>query len=323
MKSFFYLFLLLLDIEAYPQRQWSVNDSTDYTLDNIHVVAGRHKLYLEDQNSLSLIHDFMQPDEPNYYIRDFDFIDSQHWYVLVGSRYIGHPTQLYETVNAGTDWQLILPESFTVPETLNGKAESINQIQLLDGRIYLFNGYYISNLLYSDDFGQTWVYWFQSVIAHYYQMYQCADALYLHGLAGDAFQPYLFGIPTELLPQQNLTNFYSGCHNLSPHCYYPPSNSTVPEVVVYFDNVMDGICSLGILEEEKQPIGLLPNPVRDVFEVASEVPVLQITIYSLFGQSLIRFRNTTRCNIENLTSGIYLVAVETPNGISTLRLLKE
>ncbi|MFT3796687.1 T9SS type A sorting domain-containing protein [Flavobacterium sp.] len=322
MKPFFYVLLLLWGIEVYPQRQWAVNDSTDYALGNTHIVAGRHKLYLESQNNLSLLYDFTQPDEPDYYIRDFDFIDNQHWYVLVGSRYIGHPTQLYETVNAGADWQPILPESFTVPETLNGKAESINQIQVLDGRIYLFNGYYISNLLYSDDFGQTWVYWFQSVIAHYYQMYRCGDALYLHGLAGDAFQPYLFEIPQSLLPQQNVTNFYSGCHNLSPHCYYPPSNSTVPEIVAYFDTVIDGVCSLGISDGAKPIAGLVANPVQDFFEMVSEVPILKMEVYNLFGQSVAHFDNTAHGNIGNLASGIYLLRVATENGSATLRLLK-
>lgn len=323
MKTLYCLLFALLFCDAYSQRYWVINDSTDHILGNTHLVAGRHKLYTTSGNGLALVHDFTQQDEPEYFIRDFDFIDAQHWYVLVGSRYIGHDTRLYQTLNAGTDWQLIAPESFTVPEWLDGKAESINQIQVLDGRIYLFNGYYISNVFYSDDAGQTWTFWFESLIAQYYQMYRCGDTYYLHGLAGDAFQPYLFEIPETLLSQTNISGFYSGCHNISPGCHYPPPNSSVPEVVAHFNNVFDGLCSLKNKDVVLQHTVLFPNPVRDFFEIRTDQSILKLTLYNLMGQTVAVFQNTAHYNISDLPGGSYLATIETENSTTSVVLLKE
>ena len=169
MKKVFFLLFIVFFSEAYSQRWYTVNDSTSYSFQGVDIIVGRNKVYRNINNTLTLIRDFSSsnPNTSEDYIRDFDFIDANTWYVSVGSRYIGNESELYKTSDGGINWQLIVPESFNVPFFLNGRANHINQIQVLNNRIYLFDDYYESRVFYSDNSGQTWTLWFQNQMAHF------------------------------------------------------------------------------------------------------------------------------------------------------------
>ena len=120
-KVFFLLFIVFFS-EAYSQRWYTVNDSTSYSFQGVDITVGRNKVYRNQNNSLTLIRDFSinNAQIPEDYIRDFDFIDANTWYVSVGSRYIGNESELYKTSDGCIYWQLIVPESFNVPFSFSG-----------------------------------------------------------------------------------------------------------------------------------------------------------------------------------------------------------
>ncbi|HEX2618151.1 MAG TPA: hypothetical protein VHL57_11455, partial [Flavobacteriales bacterium] len=118
------------------------------------MIASRTALYIATPEGTLLNRDFAVPGDPDQYIRDVDHWNADDWYVLVGSRYIGYPTTLWRTSDAGVNWYV--DESF-LPAT---EIVSINQMAIApDGVAYLFNGYYRSEVLRSFDRGATWSRW--------------------------------------------------------------------------------------------------------------------------------------------------------------------
>lgn len=331
MKKSFIVLIILISNYASSQRWFAINDSTSYSFQGINITVGRNKIYRNLNNTLTLIRDFStnNPQIQEDYIRDFDFIDENTWYVLVGSRYIGQKTELYKTNDAGLIWELITPQSFTVPSNLDGIADSINQIQFLDGRIYLFDTYYTSRVFYSDDLGQTWTHWFECFWSHYYQIYGCGNDLYIHGLAGDGFRPYMLQIPPSYFGQQNIfTTNVGGCNNTGTEgCYHAPANITVPEVFEYFKNLFDTtICnSLGMTDTIANNLKVFPNPIIDYFTlvgVDTSQP-FSIKVYNNLGQLCFVEKNKVTVDFSTLPHGGYYVSVTQEQINKTVKVYKQ
>ncbi len=98
-------FIILFNLSVlsvYGQREYLVCDSTEYILNNdTSVIASRNQIYFSTSAGINLIYNFSHPDT-NYYIRDFDIVNSNLWYTLIGSRYIGAPSILYRSGDQGT-----------------------------------------------------------------------------------------------------------------------------------------------------------------------------------------------------------------------------
>jgi len=179
------------------QREFNVCDSTFYTFNSdTTIVAGKRQLYILSNSNLFPLFDFTTTN-PDEYIRDFDILKPNLWYTVVGSRYIGSPTQLYKSINQGQSWDLdtnhfnasnvaFLSPAFLSPAFLR----SINNVQHLGGdTIVMFMHYYESGIIYSTDAGTTWTKWFDNLITHYQGMLECDNKYYIFGYEGDAFRP--------------------------------------------------------------------------------------------------------------------------------------
>lgn len=325
------LLILFFSLHSYSQRWYAINDSTHYTYNDLTITVGRNNVYLNQNNSLTLLKDFTSTNDqiPEDYIRDFDFIDSENWYVLVGSRYIGNQTELYKTSDAGMNWELISPESFTVPPNVDGKAKSINQVQFLNGRIYLFGTYYQSRVFFSDDLGQTWTYWFGCFWSHYYQIYTCGSDLFIHGLEGDGFRPYMVQIPSSYFGQQNIfTTNVGGCNNGGiPGCYYALPNLSVPEVFDYFKNLFETtICNdLDVTDAILHDMKGFPNPITDHFTLEGMDTFLPfgISVYNSLGQLCLEKKNKVILDCSSLASGIYYVKVTQYQATKIFKVFKQ
>jgi hypothetical protein len=324
-KKYLFILLILLGNFTNGQRQFAVNDSTSYSFQGIDITVGRNKVYRNQNNSLTLVRDFSinNPQIPEDYIRDFDFIDANTWYVLVGSRYIGNESELYKTSDGGINWQLIAPESFSVPVFLNGRANHINQIQVLNNKIYLFDAYYESRVFYSDNNGQTWTLWFQNQIAHFYQILPCGSNLYIYGLAGDGFPSSMTKIPDEVFGQTN-TTFYDGCHNISVGCYYA-SATTIPEICNYYNNLITSICALNNQENALSNIKLNPNPTSNtVFIDGFDVSIpFDVSVFNALGQLCLRKMNEQRIDVSSLSNGLYFLKISQEYQTKTIPFLKK
>lgn len=316
MKNYILLFLLLCHLSAFAQRAFVINDSTHYELGNTKITVGRTKVYHNVQDQLSLIRDFANSAQPNYYIRDFDFIDLDSWFVLVGSRYIGSPTQLYRTDDAGNTWQLITPVMPVISNLTDDTADSINQVQIINQRIYLFDNYYQSRVVYSDDDGLNWTLWFGSLWSHWYQIYTCGDSLYIHGLPGDGFRAYMTQIPATYMNATNIETVVpiGGCHNGNTlGCYYAPANISVPEIYNHFKNLFETtICSsLGVGNMVKEKIELVPNPSEGLLEIKGiDMSKLgPIEVFDALGQQVLVTVGKSILDLSGLARGVYWVKI--------------
>lgn len=313
-------FSLAWTCEATAQRQWGVLDSTHYAIgDDTTLIASRHQLYRALPAGTTLIRDFTDPEEPNYFIRDVDHWSSHEFYVLVGSRYIGAPTFLFKTMDAGSTWTV--DSSFFDAAT---EPPSLNQMTIVGDTAYLFNGYYISEVLRSYDHGITWQSWFSSLIAHYYGLIPCGNTAFIHGMVGDGFSPSMWQVPDSLWAIQ-APGFWSGCHNGgAPGCYYAPS-IPYPEVVQYFDSLANALCATGlsVVEPAAGPqLTLAPNPATDRIHVIGSRAGGELRITDGLGREQRVQRTGEVLAIGTLPAGVYLVHITEGGVRSTLRFVK-
>lgn len=330
MKAIFIMLILFVAGPVFSQRWFAINDSTHYELENVKITVGREKVYLNLQDELTLIRDFSVAGNPNYYVRDFDFIDTDSWYVLVGSRYIGAETQLYRTDDAGITWELIVPLLPNVSPLTDNTANSINQVQIIGNRIYLFDNYYQSRVIYSDDGGQNWVLWFESFWSHWYQIYPCGSDLYIHGLPGDGFAAYMTQIPPSYFGSENIQTIQpiNNCNNEGPPvCNRAPSNISVPAIYDYFKNFFTTtICpNLNVEEVDSDQVQLVPNPVQSKLSIEG-IDVsnsFQVDLYNTLGQQIMSTSNQTQLDLSGLPGGIYQLQIYQNQKSTFKKLLKQ
>jgi hypothetical protein len=316
----FIAFLLLTARPLHAQRQWSLSDSTHYAVGgDTTLIASRHVLYRALPGDTVVLRDFTDPQEPEHFIRDVDHWSSSAFHVIVGSRTIGQNTTLFRSSDAGLTWQV--DSSFYDAAT---EPPSLNQMTIVGDTAYLFNGYYISEVLRSFDQGGTWQNWFTSLIAHYYGLIPCGSEAYIFGMVGDAFSPSMWQVPETLWTQQN-TWFMSGCHNGgAPGCQYAPSILYEP-VVQHFDSVANALCTAGLSVNEvvgARSISLYPNPAGDQITAVGLPPSAEILLTDLLGRSWPLVRDGDRFGIHTLAPGRYLLSVLHPGGRSVLGFLK-
>lgn len=315
---------LVLTVACLPllnaQRQWGLSDSTSYTVGgDTTLIASRHILYRALPGDTTLLWDFTDPQEPDHFIRDVDHWSSGEYYVLVGSRYIGYPTTLYKSTDAGSTWSI--DSSFFEAAT---EPTSLNQMTIVGDTAFLFNGYYISEVLRSFDRGLTWQFWFQSLIAHYYGIIPCGNTAFIYGMVGDAFTPSMWQIPDSLWDLQ-VSNYWSGCHNSgAPGCYYPPGIQ-YPVVVQYFDSLASALCATGLSVGEPAAgpqLTLAPNPATDRIHVIGSRAGAELLITDGLGREQRVQRTGEVLAIGTLPAGVYHVHITEGEVRSTLRFVK-
>ena len=96
-------------------------------------------------------------------------------------------------------------------------------------------------------------------------------------------------------------------------------------VTRYFSYVVGSICSsLGTDNFTwSKTIKLFPNPTVNVFSIDSkQIQISKVEIYSIDGKKLKDYNmNLTTFNIEDLSSGLYLVKIYSEEGMSTIKKL--
>lgn len=84
-------------------------------------------------------------------------------------------------------------------------------------------------------------------------------------------------------------------------------------------------CSLSLEEVVfESNVVLYPNPTSDVINIliSDNQSILKVLIYNLLGQKLISSKSDQVIDVSQLEKGIYLIEVETKNGMSTKRFIK-
>jgi len=105
----------------------------------------------------------------------------------------------------------------------------------------------------------------------------------------------------------------------------PPYDSWVfvnnPNLVITDD------CSLGVEDNVlNSQVNIYPNPVENILNIEnnSYFTITSIHIYDSLGRLIVSENNPTRqIDVSNLTSGLFLVKMETDRGIITKKIIKE
>jgi hypothetical protein len=319
---------LVIHSSLFAQREYNVCDSTFYTLNNdTTIVAGKRNLYVYANSVLSPLYNFTTTDT-NEYIRDFDIVNPNLWYTIVGSRYIGSPTQLYKSVDQGQAWTLDTAHfNASNAQTVSPAfLRSINNLQHIDGdTLIMFMYYYESGIIYSTDAGATWTKWFDNLIAHYQGMFSCGDNYYLFGFEGDAFRPWMFRFDKYLLFSPDTNGAWNSFSNMGNHpqcsttfdsinCIYPPFSLSRCEQYNYFKNYIDSLClSLDINNFDNEIFSVYPNPASQFLTIRT--PFLEtatISIFNVYGnkmsnESISKLDNEYNVDLQNHPTGLYFV----------------
>lgn len=308
---------------ALAQRQWGLSDSTTYVVGGDTVlIASRKKLYRALPNDTVLVRDFTVETDTSLYIRDVDHWSARDWYVLVGSRYIGYPTVLYRTQDAGSTWFEDVSYGPVVDQS------SINQMTITgDGTAYLFNGYYMSEVIRSFDGGNTWEPWFNSLIAHFYGILPCGSTAFLFGMQGDGFPPSMWQVPDSLWSEEDV-EFYSGCHNGGiAGCYYViPWSAPYAQVVTEFQALAARLCATLGTEPENDRGALLrlsPNPASDILALEGIGSHAMTTVVDVTGQVIHVPRTGGVLDVQGLAPGVYHVRARLGGTVANARFIRQ
>lgn len=82
---------------------------------------------------------------------------------------------------------------------------------------------------------------------------------------------------------------------------------------------------LSVSDNEKETLQIYPNPVRNVLNIKTELPIFQYEIYSLDGKKLLTGKNVdnSKINVSNLQKGNYLLKAKTKNNEQITKFIKE
>jgi hypothetical protein len=320
MKKAIILIITILGLNSTNAQRWKVvNDSTTYVINNLDtIVAGRFKLYKKQGQNLTTIKEFTDvlgtvvSGQERGWIRDFDFWDAQNWRVILGKSTYDGETKFYKTTDAGATWQI--DTSYEIP----GISLSINQMQIVDTqKAFLFTGYYFSYVLKTEDGGTTWQKWLHSIFSNHYGIFICNKTnMYLWGIHGDGFHPYMFKIPEVAINQLN----YQVMCNANPDCIEAPG--VVYNIDAHFQPIFNNLCnSLGIsnLISNERDINFYPNPTSSYIHFINlEKHITEVSIYSVSGQKIDKFIINERIDVTDIQDGLYFIAFKNSSKIYKL-----
>ena len=80
-------------------------------------------------------------------------------------------------------------------------------------------------------------------------------------------------------------------------------------------------CSLGIEDYNTENLSVFPNPVKNHFQIESEIPIQKIIIRNSIGKIVAEFHSQETYDVANLNKGIYFVTVSNKSKQKTLKLI--
>lgn len=323
-KNLLFLVFLFMQYVVTAQREYGICDSTTYVLNNdTSVVAGRTQLYLYTNNTLMPLFDFTTSDT-NQYIRDFDIVKPDLWYTIIGSRYIGSPTQLYKSQNRGLTWSIDTNHFQASNSQLNSSQflRSINNLQHLNGdTLMMFMHYYEAGILYSTDLGQTWTKWFDNLISHYQGMFSCNNKYYIYGFEGDAFRAWMFGFDRHLLFSSDSAGLWNSFNSMGNHppcstvndtvnCIYANPNISRCATYNFFKQRIDSLCSpLSTINYDQSFVKVYPNPTNGMLHIVLlAYTAATIVLYNSTGTKVKTFElssSSNRVDVSAFSKGLY------------------
>ena len=88
-------------------------------------------------------------------------------------------------------------------------------------------------------------------------------------------------------------------------------------------SVQDNLLSNESFTVDNSQIKLYPNPVKNILNVSSLSLVQEIKIWSLQGQKVLDSENNNSIDVSALSSGMYIIHIQTKNGLKVSNFIKE
>ena len=89
-------------------------------------------------------------------------------------------------------------------------------------------------------------------------------------------------------------------------------------VKAYYEGLATAVADV----DQSESISIYPNPANDVLQITSSTEMKSIRIYNIVGKLVAQHNLNGQLkmsiNISDLTSGIYLVNIETVSGVSNI-----
>ncbi|MBX2828803.1 MAG: T9SS type A sorting domain-containing protein [Flavobacteriaceae bacterium] len=87
----------------------------------------------------------------------------------------------------------------------------------------------------------------------------------------------------------------------------------------YKNSTIAGLEDYNILQVE-----LVPNPVKDVLYIQSQIPITRVIVYDVLGKPILKKQgNTNQLIVSNLPNGLLFIKLESQNGFAIKKLVKE
>ena len=81
--------------------------------------------------------------------------------------------------------------------------------------------------------------------------------------------------------------------------------------------------TLGLKDNKVVRLKLYPNPVTNSFQILSHANIEQVYIYNMMGVLVKNVRNSKIVNLKDLSSGSYIVSVQTDQGLYKQIIVKK
>ncbi len=138
------------------------------------------------------------------------------------------------------------------------------------------------------------------------------------------FQHYwgVNGASSLVVIDKVLSAWYTGIN----WAIYTEDVSAMPEGIAV-DIIVADQEVLGVNDNElTNQVTMFPNPAKDVVNISTQNQINTVRIYNLLGQEVLNVKgssNSMQVNTSNLTTGNYIVKVESGNAVKTLKLTKQ
>ena len=105
------------------------------------------------------------------------------------------------------------------------------------------------------------------------------------------------------------------------------NGTTNPNSIVYIDNILMTVQSpLSVDEFDAAKFSAYPNPTKDNWNISSGAVINTISIFDILGKRVITLSPNTEeavVDASSLKSGMYFAKIESANGVSSLKLVKQ
>jgi len=121
-------------------------------------------------------------------------------------------------------------------------------------------------------------------------------------------------------------NSYAPVSGATGQNFTPTADGDYAVRIVYGSCVDTSDCmpilGVGVNENEAQIFTVYPNPTNSNLTITTTETIQSINVYSISGK-LVQKENKNTFSVENLPAGIYFLQIQTDNGNSTARFVKE